>query len=187
LSILPLFLYLTTSLLGIRRTRDQRVAPDKFCFNHHLTDKNLEIEARSLFSAQTYSRLVPVFGDIKLIQEFYGRNAWVNEYVLNFNYGFFNNSISERLWFLAFVVNLAELVLLSPLGIPLELIASWFQKKRIAANPATYEKGGRVVFNDKVLEFHPRSFEKTVMERYLAGLGKFGIAPVAPETNSGLS
>lgn len=60
-----------------------------------------------------------------------------------------------------------------------------FQQKRIKNNPATYESGGRIIFTDKELEFHPRSFERVVIDNYNNGLKKFGIYGIE-ENDSGL-
>ena len=60
------------------------------------------------------------------------------------------------------------------------------QQKRISRNPVTYEPKGRVVFTENELEFHPRSFEAVVIERYNKGLRRLGIAPPITEVDSGL-
>ena len=39
----------------------------------------------------------------------------------------------------------------------------------------TYERGGRVIADEKEIEFHPRSFEATVMRHYNDALGRFGL------------
>ena len=61
-----------------------------------------------------------------------------------------------------------------------------YQQYRIRSNPVTYEKGGRIVFNDGELEFHPHSFERIVVDKYNVGLKKLGILG-AVERDSGLT
>ena len=68
----------------------------------------------------------------------------------------------------------------------LEKILLAFQQRRIKKSPATYESGGRIIFTDKELEFHPRSFEKVVINNYNSGLKKFGVFGVE-ESDSGLT
>ena len=81
----------------------------------------------------------------------------------------------------------AETILNSFLGDGLEGWAKKYQQKRIKNNPATYERGGRVVFNDNELEFHPRSFESFAIDKYHDGLKKLGIISYIKEKDSGLT
>ena len=79
-----------------------------------------------------------------------------------------------------------EAILNNPAGELFEKALRTIQQRRIRKNPATYESGGRVVFTDKELEFHPRSFERVVIDNYNEGLKKGGIFNVT-ENDSGLN
>lgn len=180
------FLSLVASLFGARRKRFDLVAPDKFCFNHYLTDNNLNIKYESLYNAQSYSNLKPVLISEELFKKFYGANVWINKYVYNFRPAgdFVLRKIKPSLVLMAFA-KITEKVLNSFLGDWLDAVLKYFQQKRIKTNPATYESGGRVIFNENELEFHPRSFEKILIEKYNAGLKKSGII-AQEEKDSGL-
>ena len=182
------FLSLVASLFGARRKRSDLVAPDKFCFNHYITDGNLNIKHESLYNAQSYANLKPVLISEELFKKFYGANVWLNKYVYNFRPAddFVLRKIKPSLT-LALFAGIAEKVLNSFWGNWLEGILKHFQQKRIKNNSATYESGGRVVFNDNELEFHPRSFEKTLVEQYNRGLKRTGILTAEQERDSGLN
>ena len=62
-----------------------------------------------------------------------------------------------------------------------------YQQKRIKNNPTTYESGGRVVFSDNELEFHPRSFEAFAIDKYNKKLKQLGTITYAEERDSGLN
>ncbi len=156
-----------TSLMRSRRTRYEHVAPDKFCFNHYVTTDHLTIEHPSLYNAQTYARLVPLMIDDRLAARFFAANLWINKYLYNFSPRLVvtRRSITSNI-LLKYLAILIEKIFNNPVGDTLERITRGYQQRRITANPATYESGGRVVFTDTELEFHPRSFERAVLERY---------------------
>lgn len=180
------FLSFVASFFRARRKRFDLVAPDKFCFNHYLTDGNLNIKHESLYNAQSYANLKPVLTGEELFKKFFGANAWINKYVYNFRPvdDFVLRKIKPSPVLVCFS-KIAEKALNPFLGNWLERFLKYFQQKRIKNNPATYESGGRVVFNDSELEFHPRSFEKVLIEKYNAGLKKTGII-AQEEKDSGL-
>ena len=182
-----LFLWLISSLLGARRKKFDTVAPDKFCLNHYITDDSLTITHESLYNAQTYANLKPVLIDKELIHSFYTSNIWINKFVHNFKVNDeFIRRTPRRNPFLQWVAGVIEFLLNSGLGDKIERMAKQYQQKRIVDNPMTYENGGRVTFNDRELEFHPRSFEAIVIQRYNQGLRRCGIVPYIEEKDSGL-
>lgn len=187
LYICRIFLSLVASLFRARRKRYDAVAPDKFCFNHYITDANLNIKHESLFNAQTYVNLKPVLIDQKVLNDFYASNVWLNKYVYSFRPPgeFVGRSVATN-HILRVAARLGEIILNTRLGDWIEKKARNYQQKRIKNNPATYEAGGRVVFNDTELEFHPRSFEAVVIKKYNQGLRKLGIIPFIEEKDSGL-
>ncbi len=164
-----LFLSVLTSLMGARRTRYERVAPDKFCFNHYITTDKLGIEHESLYNAQTYAHLVPLQIDKTLSGRFFSANIWIHKYVYNFTPWLetVHREIQKNNVLLT-IARAMEFILGNALGDWLEKQTRIYQQKRISLNPATHESGGRVVATDTELEFHPRSFERTVLDQYNA-------------------
>jgi len=189
-----LFLWLISSILGARRGRFDVVAPDKLCFNHYLTDDNLELSHRGLYIAQSLANLRPVIdrgsGTLQkryltpLTDKFIASNRWANSYCYNFRQSNSYRDIKPNRFMLG-VAGTGEALLNNFFGDLLEKILKMFQQKRIKDNPATYESGGRIIFSDKELEFHPRSFEGVVIDSYNKGLKRFGILGIE-EKDSGL-
>lgn len=178
------FLWLVSSLLGVRRGRFDLVAPDKLCFNHYVTDDKLEPTHKSLYIAQSVLNMKPVIFSEKILGDFSSANKWVSGYCYNFRGVGGYRSIKPNKFILTFA-KCAESLLNNLFGDFVESILKKFQQRRIKNNPATYESGGRIVFNDKELEFHPRSFEKVAIEKYNQYLKKLTIL-IVPEEDSGL-
>ena len=178
------FLWLISSLLGVRRGRFDLIAPDKLCFNHYVTEENVEIKNRSLYVAQSIVNLKPVTLCEEVVNKFSSLNNWVNSYCYNFNRLNEYRVIRQNKFFLLWA-RAGEMVLNNFFGNAVERFLKAIQQRRIKNNPATYESGGRIVFTDNELEFHPRSFERTVIDNYNKKLKKFGILGVT-ETDSGL-
>ena len=183
-----MFLSLAASLFRARRKRFDKMAPDKFCFNHYITDAALTICHESLYNAQTYIHLKPALIANELFEDFYARNLWLNKYAYNFRPAnqFVRRSV-KRSVILCSVAALAEFIFNSRFGNRLENVLKNYQRNRIRSNPATYEKGGRVIFTDNELEFHPHSFEGPAIKRYNTALKNLGIVPIEEEKDSGLT
>ncbi len=182
------FLWAISSLLGIRRKKNQKVAPDKLCFNHYVTDDNLYINHESIFNAQTYINLKPAMIKPEILDQFYVANLWLNNHAYNFRSqrNFVGRDIKPSGIFIIFAKT-SEFILDFSIGNTLEMVLKYGQQKRIKSDPVIHESGGRIVFTDWELEFHPHSFEKTVIEKYRAGLKRFGIVPHIDEKDSGLT
>jgi len=180
-----LFLWLISSALGARRRRFDVVAPDKLCFNHYLTDDNLELSHQSLYIAQSLANLRPVIVSAGILEKFTASNKWANSYCYNFRQPDSYRNVKPNRFMLG-IAGIGEALLDNFFGDFLEKILRSFQQKRIKNNPMTYESGGRVIFNDRELEFHPRSFEKIVINNYNNRLKKFSIVGIE-EKDSGLT
>src|SRR3989344_844586 len=135
-----------TSIMGTRRTRYEKVAPDKFCFNHYITTEALTINHKSLYNAQTYAHLVPLMIDSRLAGAFFATNLWLNQYVYHFRpwQEVVHREIrpSQVLSYLRLGL---EKLLDTTIGLTFENWTRQYQQSRIMANPATLESGGRVV------------------------------------------
>ncbi len=180
------FLSIAASLFGARRKRFDKIAPDKFCFNHYIIDRNMTIKHESLFNAQTYINLKPVIMRRDFFENFYSQNLWLNKYVYNFRpaYELARRSVKPSRT-LRRIASLGEFILNNKFGDQLEGVLKKYQHRRIRSNPVTYEKGGRIVFNDNELEFHPHSFEARAIDKYNKTLKNLGIILPEDEKDSG--
>ena len=181
-----IFLCLVASIFHARRTRSDLVAPDKFCFNHYITDGNLSIKHESLYNAQTYVNLKPILAKDNLVEKFYKANNWLGKYILNFDFKVQPQKICEVESF-KFIAKFLEFILNSKAGDWLEKVFKAYQQKRIKNNPVTYEPRGRVIFNNSELEFHPRSFEAFAIDKYNKKLKQLGVISYIEEKDSGLT
>jgi len=178
------FVWVISSILGARRGRFDVVAPNKLCFNHYFTDNSLELSHKGLFIAQSLINMRPVITSDNVLEDFSRANKWANSYCYNFKppSEYRRARISRVMIFLA---KLGEAILNNIIGDLVEKFLRNLQQRRIKNNPATYESGGRIVFNDNELEFHPRSFERVVIDNYNNKLKKIGVLNIV-EPDSGL-
>ena len=181
------FLLVAASLLRVRRKRLDTVAPDKLCFNHYVTERELMIPYESVVTAQIFSSLVPLCGRDDVIAAFFASNGWINKFLYNFRpiKDMVRRSIAPSR-FLQGVAHFGEWLLNNKAGDLIEKLLRRWQQGRIRKNPLTYASGGRIVFTDTQLEFHPRSFEVTVIAGYNERLQSIGIVPTVSEHDSGL-
>ena len=173
------------SVLHVRRRGSDRIAPDKICPNHYISDGSLSIPYKSVYNAQTYCNLVPIYARREeIIEKFKNANSWVLDFVFNWN---LNDKPILKTGWLEIIAKLVESSLSTKLGDFLEKRAKRFQYRRIDLNPATRQSGGRVVFNDEQLEFHPRSIETIIIKKYNTNLTRLGMTEFAIEKDSGLN
>ena len=165
------------SLFRARRKRFDKVAPDKFCFNHYISDAQLKISNESLYNAQTYVNLRPAYVRGNVFEELYRENPWLNRYIYNFTPSFlYVRRMIRPSRILHAIAKIGEWLLGGFLGNFLETVLRGYQRRRIARNPVTYASGGRTIFNDAQLEFHPHSAERAILKKYnttLTDLGTF--------------
>lgn len=158
---------LLLSLLGVRRTRHDKIVSDKICLNHFITDRSLYIPRKSIYTAQLYARLVPIlWEDEKLIDEFYEANSWIEEYIPNFKIQMTNDKSISKSKIQDFIKRLGEKILDTKLGDWFEKVLKKYQLRRINNYHLTHKPGGRVKADDESLEFHPDSPELKIIERY---------------------
>ena len=180
------------SVIGMRRKYNQKIAPDKICLNHYITDKSLLIPYKSIYTAQTYVNLRPVFvSDPKVIGEFYQANSWLSEYLLGFRPNLkyydimkYHSENLGRSSLAKFKAAVWEAILNTKVGDRLENRARNWQAKRIEEHRKQDPPGGRVVYNDEQLEFHPGSLEKEIIEKYNQRLKKLGLNGLAVKRDS---
>lgn len=176
----------TAWLMRRLRVKRERVAPDKFCFNHYVTDDGLMLRHRSLFVAHALALLVPIHDPTQLVAKFWQANRWCGDYLTHWPPEYpqpIARSV-DRSHVLSGIRWMAERVLSTPLGTVLEWALRTWQQGRIAREPMTHAKGGRITADLRELEFHPRSAERAVLARYNTALTSLGIP--ANEQDSGL-
>lgn len=173
-------------LLGALRTKRDVTAPDKFCFNHSVTTDGLALRHRSIFVAHALAVLIPAYDPQHYLERLWQANRWTADAVTRTGgIAYIRRSVRPSPM-LAGVRRAIELVLDTPLGTLTERILRAWQQRRIRRDPATHERGGRVVADTRELEFHPRSFEAVALRRYNATLARYGFQRYA-EADSGLT
>ncbi len=179
-----LLLTLAAGFLGVRRTKYEKVAPDKICLNHFITDNSLRISFESLYNAQTYVHMTPLYyKNQSLVAEFYRQNEWVKKFLPNCSWPplFQLRAVRTRRLFSAFKKGVEFVLDLLRLGAVLDKFSEKIQKPRINTNLP-----GRIIASDEQLEFHPYSAEKTVLEKYNQVVDSWGIFGGYHEIDSGL-
>ena len=177
-------LILATSFLGVRRTKYEKVAPDKICLNHFVSGNSLSIPFESLYNAQTYVHVTPLYyKNQSLVAEFYEQNKWVKEFLPNCDWpSFFQyRAVKTPRPFYAIKTCLEFVLNRSGLGKMLEKIAKKIQKSRINA-----DLPGRITISDEQLEFHPYSVEKNIVSEFNRRIYSFGFFGGYKELDSGL-
>jgi len=173
-------------LLGQRR--HGQLTENRFCLNHYITDQSLKIPLASLYNAQTYAHLIPVWQtEVGLYRKFQQANQWLTKYLAFYSgsqQGYLREIGTNRLF--DSTRRLRESVLDTQIGDALEFVLKKIQVRRIKKDPLTYQTGGRVVFDDSQLEFHPDSPEKGILERYNQRMKELGLAEMGEEKDSGL-
>lgn len=158
------------SLLGRRRKHDDRIAPDKICPNHFITDASLAIPFRSMYTAQLYANLVPlVVTDHQLLKDFQIANEWLFHYLHHWIISPFPPYHKGGLR------GVGEFFLSGFLGDRLENLARRYQKKRIATHAAPLHPGGHLTYTDEALAFHAQSSETHILSAYENSQGKLTI------------
>lgn len=176
------------SFLGSRRKKTDITAPDKLCFNHYISEDALHINHHSLFNAQFYAHLKPVFVSRELFDVFFAANSWINKYLYNFRpRKEFSRRDLRPTPILLKVSRVLKFILNTKFGDRIERLAKRYQQKRIKNNPVTHNGGGRITFNDQELEFHPNSFEKFLLRKYAETIKSLGIITPFEEKDSGLT
>jgi predicted nucleotidyltransferase len=180
--------FLTTLFFQIvgRRRHGERIK-DRFCLNHYLADQFLKIDFRSLANAQTHSHLVTIFEKEKgIYNEFQRNNFWINDYLALYELQKLDSQRKIGInGFLRIIAKIQEFVLNSFLGIIIEKILRFFQKKLIQKHYANLKGKGRIVVGENQLEFHPDSQEAKILDKYNYNMLKLGLRIY--EKDSGLS
>jgi hypothetical protein len=173
------------ALLGRLRTKSMRTAPDHFCFNHLITTDGLSVRHRSLYTAHALAWVVPFHDPWGYWPRIRQANHWLTEYVTVAGDESFERRSLHASRMLGACRRAAEFILGTFVGDAVEYVVRRWMQRRIEATPATHERGGRIVADDRELEFHPRSFEAVALARYNTTLKRLGLGQYT-ERDSGL-
>ncbi len=178
-----------TELFGVRRRRFGVIAKDKICLNHYLSTQGLCVPYPSIYNAQTYARLIPLVSAGITPEDFWSANkTWIDGYLAQLPAEDTNMHIKavRRSKGLAAIRTIGEWLLAGRMGGRIERLFARIQSNRIRRDPWTYRTGGRVVYSDVQLEFHPDSPERAIVQAYNTSLVHLGLAHLAHEQDSGL-
>lgn len=146
---------LTLFLHSIGKRRHGHKISNRACLNYFVTDDNLEIATKDLFSAHEYRFLIPMLS-FPLFQIFEIKNRWIKNYKPNFSL-----TVLPPLWLVresTFGMQVRTFLERVFDSFALEAWLSTWQKKRIARNPKTHLEGSLIEVSDQTLVFlpHPR-------------------------------
>lgn len=154
---------LTGFLHIIGKRRHGEKINDRACLNYFVTDDNLEIGTKDLFSAHEYRFLIPLVG-LPVYRKFELKNTWIREYKPNF----FPTTLPQ-VWsaqesprarrikqLLEQFFNLFQLE---------ERLSRW-QKGKIERNPKTKMEGSLIEASDRALIFLPHPRGPQVFEKF---------------------
>lgn len=154
-----LLMLAASQLMGRRRKHWDEVAPDKLCLNHYISDGELMMapEVRNLCGAQTYLKVVPVYG-VEVWERWRRENeGWINRWIMHPETPVLPPRMSVEMgWLGRNAKRGVSLVLEEVPGDVLERAAKYWQE-RIMARHAWPAGEGRVAVSDKELAFHPDS------------------------------
>jgi len=153
---------LTGFLHLIGKRRHGRKIQDRACLNYFVTEDNLEIGSKDLFSAHEYRFFIPLI-NFPLFKIFQLKNRWMLEYRPNFA-----STLLPSLWTChesSWARHIERALEAGFDFFDLERwLASW-QKEKIRRNPKTQMEGSLIEAHDQALIFlpiprGPRVFEK---------------------------
>ena len=155
---------LLTGLLHlIAKRRHGRKIQDRACLNYFVTEDNLEIGSKDLFSAHEYRFFIPLI-NFPLFQIFELKNRWMLEYRPNFAPTLLPSlwTCHESSWTRHIQKNLEACFNFFNLE---RWLASW-QKEKIRRNPKTQLEGSLIEAHDQALIFLPSPRGPRVFEKF---------------------
>lgn len=154
---------LTGFLHIIGKRRHGKKIQDRACLNYFVTEDNLEIGTKDLYSANEYRFLIPLCNE-SLFRKFELKNRWIKEFRPNF-----------------FLTTIPHLLMVQDSSLKGRIqkileyffdcfhleawLASW-QREKIRKNPKTLLQGSLIEADDRALIFLPRPQGPKVFEEY---------------------
>lgn len=154
---------LTGFLHLIGKRRHGKKIQDRACLNYFVTEDNLEISSKDLFSAHEYRFFIPLI-NFPLFQIFELKNRWILGYRPNFSPTSLPSLWTIRKSDRARNIQKRLEVLLDFFDLD-GWLASW-QKKKIFRNPKTQMEGSLIEAHDQALIFLPSPRGPRVFEKF---------------------
>lgn len=154
---------LTAFLHAIGKRRHGTKVNNRACLNYYVTDDNLEIGTKDMYSAHEYRYLIPMFS-FGMFQIFELKNRWIKNFHPNFS-----------LTGLASVWTVRNSSFLDRIRLVLEKLLNYFdfeewlglwQKKKIERNPKTHLEGSLIEANNRALVFLPTPRGPRVFQQF---------------------
>ncbi len=171
------FITALCELLRVRRTKFHIRAPDAICLNHYVTDTNLSVPYHSLFNAQTYINLIPLYIRGAITKEYFLKeNSWIGNYVANPEYSYNARPLLQNNRIAHAIATLFASVLDAFIGERIEQWLKKYQQRRIFRTDGSIEEGSDI--SDSALSFHPDSPEQEIEQLFQLGLKEYDISGV---------
>lgn len=148
-------------LIGKRRHGDK--ISNRACLNYFVTDDNLEIATKDLYSAHEYRYLIPLLS-FPLFQIFELKNRWIKRYQPNFSL-----TVLPNRWLVRESKQAKQVRNFLERCVDIFQLETWlgsWQKKKIAHNPKTHLEGSLIEATDRSLVFLPRPRGPMVFQKF---------------------
>lgn len=159
-------LFSNLMLFPFKRKPASKKQKDKACLNIFIDDRDLTIKDQNLYTAHELAQLKPIFDRDNTYLKFIKTNAWINEYLPNWQpkmvdseSSIVNRSTKHPKTYLQFTIN-------HSLVEPLEALAKWGQLKYMKSKITTEKVGESQLF------FHPKDTQEKVLQMYRSRLNR---------------
>jgi hypothetical protein len=153
-----------------KRRHGEKVA-DRACLNHFITDQSLEVITKSMFSANEFMFLFPLYG-WEAYHKFQIKNQWIRD--IKPTYALADIAplkIMSDSYVSKSVRNIGEMIFSA---LWLEKLLKKIEKKLIMNNPKTHQEGSLIYANDDALVFLPNPHGPLEFEKFKAKLEEIG-------------
>lgn len=163
-----LLLLFLAQLLGRRRKRWDRLAPDRLCFNHFVSGAEMTMKepVRNLYTAVAYTHLVPLFASPTFFEFEQANATWMKTYLMypDVPHLFPKQAVSLPSPLL-YAKQLLENLLLEPIG---EVVERWAEKwqRRSIEEHSHPGRPGRISVSNTELAFHPDSRVPEILRQF---------------------
>jgi len=149
------FTVVMLKILGLYPKGEEcRKRAGKICTNRFVTDKYLVINPQNRYHAEEYSRIAPLFDSDSILEKFYKKNIWMQ------NFGYYPAqrviSLVQSAGILSTIRRISEFILSGSLGNAFESYCKKFQLKSIMKNPLANQSDSGIYVDDNELRFHPK-------------------------------
>ncbi len=154
---------LTLFLHVIGKRRHGKKISNRACLNYFVTDDNLEIATKDLFSANEYRFLIPLFS-FDVFRRFEAKNTWIRKYKPNFSL-----TLTPSRWLVEESFPTLHLRDRQEKFFDLFALERWlslWQKAKIERNPKTRQEGSLIEANDRMLIFLPEPRGPVVFQKF---------------------